>query len=175
MIKSKTVPATEVNIFTCERYQGFHSEIRKAVCFSLALLMLITQGLNEVGAEEWSKPTSFAELDADADGKISRSEFPSANVDVLEHVDSDFDSVLSEEEYGAYWRYLKRLNENRKLIPEGVVSHLGLAYVKAAHQRHRLDLYLPANSNVAEPLPLVIWIHGGGWQKDLRSPRSIIV
>lgn len=36
-----------------------------------------------------------------------------------------------------------------------------IAYVPDGHPRQRLDLYLPKDS--PRPLPLIIWIHGGGW------------
>ncbi|MFZ5830867.1 MAG: alpha/beta hydrolase fold domain-containing protein [Planctomycetota bacterium] len=46
-------------------------------------------------------------------------------------------------------------------IPEGVVAHRDLAYVDRGHARQKLDLYLPEKAD--SPLPLIIWIHGGGW------------
>ncbi len=46
-------------------------------------------------------------------------------------------------------------------LVEGVVSHFDLAYVKNGDNRQRLDLHLPTSS---ERLPVIIWIHGGGWQ-----------
>jgi acetyl esterase/lipase len=36
-----------------------------------------------------------------------------------------------------------------------------LAYVTNGHAHQKLDLYLPENA--AGPLPLLVWIHGGGW------------
>jgi acetyl esterase/lipase len=36
-----------------------------------------------------------------------------------------------------------------------------LPYVEKGHARHVLDIYTPAN---ATNLPVVFWIHGGGWQ-----------
>lgn len=37
-----------------------------------------------------------------------------------------------------------------------------LAYVDGGHERQKLDLYLPDNPK--EPLPVLVWVHGGGWQ-----------
>ena len=37
-----------------------------------------------------------------------------------------------------------------------------LAYVEHGHERNRLDLYLPEKAEGR--LPLIVWIHGGGWQ-----------
>jgi len=36
-----------------------------------------------------------------------------------------------------------------------------LEYVAYGHERHRLDLYLPAASD--RPAPIIVWVHGGGW------------
>lgn len=41
-----------------------------------------------------------------------------------------------------------------------------LAYVTDGDERQKLDIYLPADYETAEtPLPLVLLIHGGGWQE----------
>jgi acetyl esterase/lipase len=47
-------------------------------------------------------------------------------------------------------------------VPEGTKVYRDLAYVKDGHQRQKLDLYLPEKAE--GPLPLIVWIHGGGWQ-----------
>ena len=43
-----------------------------------------------------------------------------------------------------------------------------LPYVKDGAERQRLDLYLPGEPTAAgaapKPRPLVIWVHGGGWE-----------
>jgi acetyl esterase/lipase len=46
-------------------------------------------------------------------------------------------------------------------VPEGVKAHRDIAYVENGHERQKLDLYVPEKSSA--PLPLLIWIHGGGW------------
>ncbi len=46
--------------------------------------------------------------------------------------------------------------------PEGVKALRDLAYVENGHARQKLDLYLPERATNA--LPVVIWIHGGGWK-----------
>lgn len=52
-------------------------------------------------------------------------------------------------------------------VPEGVQAHRDLAYVADGHSRHKLDLYLPAKSD--GPLPLIIWVHGGGWENGSKD------
>ena len=59
-------------------------------------------------------------------------------------------------------------------VPAGTTVHRDLAYVPGGHARQKLDLYLPEKS--AGPLPLIIWVHGGGWQngsKDQSLPLRV--
>lgn len=46
-------------------------------------------------------------------------------------------------------------------------AHRDLVYVEGGHERHKLDLYLPEKAN--GPLPLLIWVHGGGWQNGSKD------
>jgi acetyl esterase/lipase len=47
------------------------------------------------------------------------------------------------------------------LVPPGTRVEKNLEYVKDGHERHRLDLYLPAKGE--GPFPVIVWLHGGGW------------
>jgi acetyl esterase/lipase len=44
----------------------------------------------------------------------------------------------------------------------GMKVHRDLEYVKDGHERNKLDLYLPEKAD--GPLPVIVWVHGGGWQ-----------
>ena len=46
-------------------------------------------------------------------------------------------------------------------LPAGTRAERDLRYGDAPGRGHLLDLYLPEKSTA--PLPLIIWIHGGGW------------
>lgn len=48
-------------------------------------------------------------------------------------------------------------------LPPGVRALKDLPYVPGGDEAQRLDLYLP-EATPEKPLPLVIWIHGGGWR-----------
>lgn len=52
-------------------------------------------------------------------------------------------------------------------LPEGVKALRDLAYVENGHERQKLDLYLPEKAS--GPLPLIIWVHGGGWQNGSKE------
>ncbi len=42
----------------------------------------------------------------------------------------------------------------------GVTSLRDVAYVTGGHERQKLDLFVPEKG---ENLPIVVWVHGGGW------------
>ena len=46
-------------------------------------------------------------------------------------------------------------------LPPGVTALRDLEYVTNGHARHHLDLYLPEKAT--HPLPVIVWVHGGGW------------
>ncbi len=45
---------------------------------------------------------------------------------------------------------------------------LNIPYVEDGHSRHVLDVYFPEKEGAAK-LPVVFWIHGGGWQTGDKS------
>lgn len=47
--------------------------------------------------------------------------------------------------------------------PREAREYLDLPYVRDGHERQVLDLHLPATPAGAAPAPLVVWVHGGGW------------
>ena len=50
----------------------------------------------------------------------------------------------------------------KKILPTGTVIFTDIAYAGDTLTRHTLDLYLPPRTG--NTLPLLIWIHGGGWR-----------
>lgn len=70
---------------------------------------------------------------------------------------------------------------NRNLIGCVVLSHLlllnvgysqvltpDIAYTANLHERHVLDIYSPTAAS-DDSLPVMFWIHGGGWQLGDKS------
>lgn len=58
-------------------------------------------------------------------------------------------------------------------VPDGVRVERDIIYAKVGERELKLDLYLPKEAPI-KPLPLIIWIHGGGWRngsKD-RTPAA---
>ena len=57
-------------------------------------------------------------------------------------------------------------------VPEGVKALRDLEYAKVGERPLLLDLYVPEKAD--GPLPLVVWVHGGGWQSgNKRNCKAI--
>jgi acetyl esterase/lipase len=52
-------------------------------------------------------------------------------------------------------------------LPNGTRAERDLVYVEGGHDRQTLDLFLPATPN--GPVPLIVWVHGGGWQNGSKE------
>lgn len=52
-------------------------------------------------------------------------------------------------------------NRVMDIFPEGTKLHGNIPYSGDTLKKHLLDVYLPPN--VTRKIPLVIWVHGGGW------------
>jgi acetyl esterase/lipase len=52
-----------------------------------------------------------------------------------------------------------------KELPDDARVLLNLPYVENGHRQQKLDLYLPAQPKG----PLLVWIHGGGWQAGTKD------
>ena len=72
------------------------------------------------------------------------------------------------------WVWAQRQRVEAPTAPKGVIVHRDLAYVTNAHERQKLDLYIP---DEGENLPLIIWIHGGAWlggSKERYAPMEYL-
>ena len=119
--------------------------------FSLLPILLASA----VAAEE----SLFTQMDADKNGKVSPAELPAEARPFLGLVDIDGDGQLSKPEFD-------RIAANlQSLMPQEPAEETGtrnIDYAGTGHQRHTLDLYFPEEAG-EKPLPLVVYIHGGGW------------
>lgn len=57
--------------------------------------------------------------------------------------------------------------------PAGTKALLDLAYVTNPHPLQKLDLYLPEKAG--QPVPLILWIHGGGWRSGDKAGGGALV
>ena len=55
-------------------------------------------------------------------------------------------------------------------LPAGFTSQLNVVYTKVKDWEGKLDLYLPSKEK--GPSPVVINIHGGGWNKGVKESQT---
>lgn len=134
------------------------------ICFA-AVLPLSSFGQTE-------KPDRrFTNWDRNKDGKLSKEELPQPLQRNFERVDTNNDGSISLKEHLAVTR------TNAPTRPErggdDVTKHADLDYAGNDNPKQKLDLYLPKTRG-DEPLPVVCWIHGGGWKGgDKRNASKI--
>ena len=59
-------------------------------------------------------------------------------------------------------------NKKKKFkVPDYAVKHANIEYAKAGNKSLLLDLYLPKNQT--GKIPLVMWVHGGGWKNGSKD------
>lgn len=113
--------------------------------------------------------SEFSMFDINGYGELIPTEIPLFDQDVFDQADGDVDWKLNDKEYRAYVAYAKLIQSERSLIPENSQTYRDIPYILDGHNRHSLDLYLPDTTKFKKPYPLVIWIHGGGWQKGTKD------
>src|SRR5690348_1769881 len=62
----------------------------------------------------------------------------------------------------------KRSQAPKSEVRNGVRIERDIAYVPDGDPAQRLDIYLPENAS-DKPLPLLVWVHGGGWVGGSKS------
>ena len=130
--------------------------------FSIALLAV---GAFLTSAQERTPEALFKLWDRNEDGKLILNELPPNAKPNFLKVDTNKDGAISPAEHKAF---LTRRPVPR--APQGVKVLRDLPYADTDNPRQRLDLVLPEKRIGNEPLPLVVWIHGGGWRNgDKRS------
>lgn len=109
--------------------------------------------------------TEFNNFDANNDGKLSGEELIRFSKNLIVNADNNFDKSINRKEFKALRRFEKRIKVERVFIPKNTEIFKDIPYVQNGHERQKLDIYLPKNYANKEALPLIIWIHGGGWRK----------
>lgn len=109
----------------------------------------------------------FKRLDKNADGFIVTDELPPQRRAVVKRLDKDGDGRISLTEHLAAMGGRPALPGPKPLsnvVPEGIEAKRDIPYVGTENPRQKLDLYLPKKRNDDKPLPVVVFIHGGGWK-----------
>ena len=135
--------------------------MKKMAAFSL----LVTLGL-WVSAQQRSPEMLFKQWDKNKDGKLSPTELPQNARRNFTRVDANKNGTISLEEH---LRFLKRLRSAQPRQLKDVTVLRDIPYVGTKNPRQMLDLILPTNRAGKEPLPVIAFIHGGGWRNGNKS------
>jgi len=113
----------------------------------------------------------FDVTDANKDGKLSPEELPERLRPNIGRVDTNKDGFISREEHMAFAGKAQqgRPAVGPRPLPPGVEAKLDLAYANTENPRQKLDLYLPKLRRSEKPLPVIVFIHGGGWRGGDKS------
>jgi len=107
----------------------------------------------------------FNRLDRDGDGKLSPEEVPPAIRQFFGRIDRDQNGFLTREEFQSARAVLQGgASGAGPRIPESIRAELDIPYAGTDHPRQRLDLLIPQKPQTADPLPVIVAIHGGAWR-----------
>ncbi len=108
----------------------------------------------------------FDAWDKNRDGQLTREELPPNIRRNFEKADANSDGVISREEDSAFRRRAAEPGSapRQARTLANIEVKADLAYAISDNPRQKLDLFLPRKRSTDKPLPLVAFIHGGGWR-----------
>lgn len=133
--------------------------MRKSV-ITLFLFVIVATSL------KGQRPDRFDQWDKNSDGKLSREELPAPLQKNFDRVDQDGNGFISRKEDEAVRRGNGKGKGKEKAGSDKVIRIENVDYASTGNPRQALDLYLPkGHDKASEALPLLVFIHGGGWAK----------
>ena len=115
-------------------------------------------------AQELRHEKSFRDWDKNKDDKLSKEELPNNAKRNFERVDSDKSGFISLKEHVAYLSRDRGKRQQRRPKLEGFKVMQDISYAGTDNARQTLDLALPIKRTSDKPLPVIAFIHGGGWR-----------
>jgi acetyl esterase/lipase len=147
--------------------------------FSIVVGLLLCSFCSIASAQQTSE--QFKRWDVDRDGKVSSAEFPEGRRPLFDRIDANQDGFITPQEERQFLAgNAQRQGQPGQMppprVPETVRAEFDLSYAQTDNPRQRLDLFLPKKPNSEGPLPVVAFVHGGGWQNgDKRGGAGFVV
>lgn len=110
----------------------------------------------------------FNKWDSNQDNRLELNELPVHARKNFKLVDKNHDQTISLPEHLAYLnRSINKTGKDKFRLVQNI------PYAGTQNPRQTIDLFLPEKRKKGQALPLVIWIHGGGWKNgDKKSGHS---
>lgn len=111
--------------------------------------------------------SQFEVMDVNKDGKLSREELPERFRGGFTRADTNNDGGISKEEHLAVisrGQQQAKKSTTARALPPGIEALRDLPYAEPENPRQKLDLFLPKDRKGEKPLPVIVFIHGGGWR-----------
>ena len=115
-------------------------------------------------AQESRHEKSFHDLDKNKDAKLSKEELPNQAKRNFERVDTDKSGFISLKEHVAHLTRDRGNRQQRRPSLKGYKVMRNISYAGTDNARQTLDLALPVKRTDDKPLPVIAFIHGGGWR-----------
>ena len=117
-----------------------------------------------VSAQVSGHEKSFYDWDKNKDGKLSNEELPNNAKRNFERVDADRNGFISFKEHVAYLSRGSGKREQQRAKLEGFNVVRDISYAGTDNARQTLDLAMPLQRTADKSLPVIAFIHGGGWR-----------
>ena len=138
----------------------------------LVIAVCVAQRPSPASAQEQNQ--AFQRWDVNGDGRLTRDELPAQARGNFDRADADGDGFISPEED----REFRDRNRSPRAprIPDSIRLIADVSYADGDNPRQTLDVLLPKVPKVDGPLPVVAFIHGGGWRNgNKNSGRNRLV
>jgi acetyl esterase/lipase len=138
-----------------------------------AVVVVLQLNVDMVNGQDLKPDHRFTAWDRNRDGKLIRDELPAQLQKNFARVDADKDGFISLAEH---LQFIGRGTKNRDgkrpraiRVSDRVDLKRDLSYADSDNPRQTLDLLLPKKRVTKGPLPVVVFIHGGGWRNGDKS------
>ncbi|MCF7849879.1 MAG: alpha/beta hydrolase fold domain-containing protein [Kiritimatiellales bacterium] len=143
----------------------------------IALLFAAGIALAQQNAQQKAEQF-FRQNDKNNDGFLSKQEFPEKLMRMFDRIDANKDGSISLSEDTAFRSGQRKRDAKgkppqqnrgtRPTDPAGTEIIRDIVYASPNGSDQKLDIYLPPNPE-KKPLPVSVWIHGGGWRNGKKG------
>ena len=134
--------------------------------FTLFFVLLMCTFKNVAFSQSPDIDQSFLDWDANNDKRLAKSELPPGPRRNFERVDTNNDGFISLDEHRRFLTRGKPSPESRlPKVSNKIELHANIFYAGTKNPRQSLHVMTPKERKTKKRLPLIVFIHGGGWRQ----------